>query len=95
LRAAHAVIGRGGTLHLRHGSARNKRETECGDAYDNLSHLRGEKIDWLAKTRVRYAITRRGLSQYSHGRTLSGHSLIAAKCLETSLRDGREIRVRR
>jgi len=37
--AAHAVIGCSGTLHLRQGSARNKRETECGGTYHNLSHV--------------------------------------------------------
>ena len=38
LRAAHAIIGCSGTLQLRNCSARNKRETECGGTYDNLSH---------------------------------------------------------
>ena len=82
----------------------------------DLSHLRAsvlplkhsEKIGWRARTQVRYAITRRGLSQHSHGRTRSGHvrsrrsetpprpiDIIFLGCLETSLRGGREIRVRR
>jgi hypothetical protein len=32
-------------LHLGHGSARNKRETERGGAYDNFSHLRASVVD--------------------------------------------------
>jgi hypothetical protein len=40
LRSAHAVIGCSGICHLCYGSARNKHETECGSAYDNLSHLK-------------------------------------------------------